>query len=393
MNRPALHPLSVWVFWTLVTPLSLMAASVAVIASINIGQLPFDNGRLWWLGAVVPLAGVICLYGVYRRRAALSRFASPSIASLLAARVSPLRQALRAGLVVSALWLLVVAILGPRWGMHMEKQQVRGVDVVVALDLSRSMLARDLSPNRLEAAKQAIRQQLTERAVFRQAHRLGLLAFAGSTSLRVPLTTDHLNFRAKLDALQFGQVPGGGTAIARAIDAAVDLFVTSPPEATKVLLLFTDGEDHEGGPVEAAQRAYQEKGVRVFPVAVGDLERLAGSEVPSQPGDVKPLLHQGQIVFSRPDVAGLKKMAEAGGGHFAALRDLPQLVNAIAGMWKSELTTEERLRHTPRYQWFLAAALLLLGLETLTLDHRSGPVQLPRRAWQQPTGSMEGTTA
>lgn len=264
----------------------------------------------------------------------------------------------------------------------MEKQKVRGIDVVVALDLSRSMLARDVAPNRLEAAKEALRRQLTERAVFRQAHRLGLLVFAGSASLRVPLTTDHLNFRARLAAQQYGQVSGGGTALARAITTAADMFHVSPSEATRVILLVTDGEDHEGEARDAARRVYQEKGIRVFPVAVGDLERVAGAEVPTSLNDPKPLLHQGQIVFSRPDVEGLKSIAEAGGGHFAALRDLPQLINAIAGMYRAELTTEERLRHKPRYQWFLAAALFLLVVESMTSEARRGPVLLPRRTWQ-----------
>lgn len=374
-------------------PITLIALGISLVALTEVGNLPFDNARWWWMGAAVPLAGMLYMYGMYRRRRALARFVTPPMAILLAARVSAGRQALRAGLLVTALLLVVAAILGPRWGVYMEKQKVRGVDVVVALDLSRSMLARDLAPTRLDAAKQAIRQQLTERAVFRQAHRLGLMVFAGSTSLRVPLTTDHLNFRAKLDALQFGQVPGGGTAIGRAIEAAADLFATSPPEATRVILLLTDGEDHEGGPVEAAAKVYQEKGIRVFTVGVGDLERSAGAEVPSGLGDGKPVLYQGQIVFSRPDVEGLKKIAEAGGGHFAALRDFPLLVNAIAGMWNSELTTEERLRHKPRYQWFLAAALLLLALEMFTADHRKGPVELPRRGWQPAAGKAAEATA
>lgn len=386
MSRTSLHPVGLWIFWTLLAPTALLGVGIGAVALTEVGNLPFDNVRWWWMGAAVPLAGLIFLYGLFRRRRSVDRFVSPQLATLLAARVSPGRQALRAGLWVMALLFIFAALLGPRWGMYMEKQKVRGVDVVVALDLSRSMLARDLAPNRLEAAKQAIRQQLTERAVFRQAHRLGLLAFAGSTSLRVPLTTDHLNFRSKLDALQYGQVPGGGTAISKAIATATDMFATSPPEATKVILLLTDGEDHEGGPADAARKAHQENGVRIFTVAVGDLEKTAGAEVPTSITDPKPVLYQGQIVFSKPDVDGLKKIAEAGGGYFAALRDFPDLVNAIAGMWKSELTTEERLRHKPRYQWFLAAALLLLAFETLMSDYRPGPVELPRRGWQQPTG-------
>lgn len=384
MTQPSLYPRATWIVWILVVPFTLLVVGIGLAATTRIGDLPFDNADLWWLGGVVPLASLLCLYGMTRRRRSMARFVSNQLTPLLATGVSPTRQALRASLLIVSMLLMVVALLGPRWGIYMEKQKVRGVDVVVAVDVSRSMLAEDLTPNRLERAKQEIRRQLTERAVFRNAHRLGLLAFAGSTSLRVPLTSDHLAFRSKLQALQYGSAPRGGTAIAEAIRAATDLFSRSPGQATKIILLFTDGEDHEGGPAEAAREAFQDHGIRVFAIGVGDPSRAVGAEVPSsKSGENKPLLFDGQIVFSKVDVEGLKQIAKAGGGQYAPLQDLPAMVNGIAGMWKAELTTEERQRHIPRYQWFLAAALLLLGLEIGIRDHQAKAADLPTRIWQQ----------
>ncbi len=386
MRPRLLYPLAVWVMWVLGVPLTLMVAGAAVVALSDAKTMVFDRPNLWWLGGVVPLAGLLTLYGFLRRRQAMFRFASESVAPLLATSVSPSRQALKAGLVAVSLVFLVAALVGPRWGMYLEKQRVFGVDVVVAVDVSRSMLAADLKPNRLERIKTELRQQLTERGAFRNAHRLGLIAFAGTTSLRLPLTTDHVAFRSKLEGLRVGMVPRGGTAIAQAIREAVDLFARSPEEATKLILLCTDGEDHEGGPVEETRVAWAEHGIRVYTIAVGDPARTAGAEVPESPGG-KPLLHDGQIVFSKLDMDGLRKIAESGGGDLAVADDLRRIVDRIAGLRSTELTTEERMRHKPQYQWFVAAALLLLAMEGLIGETRRKQGDLFRRTWQESNGS------
>jgi len=386
VTRRALYPLSTWITWVLLLPVALIVLGFIVVASTEAHTLLFDNAHLWWLGGVGLVAGLIILYGMTRRRRALERFTSADLAPLLTARISPSRQVLRAALVVTAFLMIAAAVIGPRWGMYLEKQRVRGVDIVVAVDVSRSMLADDVKPNRLERAKWDIRQQLTERAAFQHASRLALFAFAGSTSLKLPLTTDHVSFRSKLEAIRVGSAPRGGTAVAEAIRAATDLFAKSPEEATKIILLFTDGEDHEGGPVEAAKVAFEEHGIRTYPIGVGDPARTVGAQVPVREGDArKPLLYDGQIVFSKLDVSGLQRIADAGGGQFATIHDLHRLVDAIAGMRKAELTMEERIRHKPRYQWFLAVALVLFGLESVISERRSSIEKLPQRVWQQET--------
>lgn len=388
MTKRTLHPVWPWVFWTLVVPLALVAAGGAVIVATDAASLPFDSAHLWWLTASVPCAGLLYIYSLFRRRRAMSRFVSTELAGLLAPRTSPSRQAVRAGLIVTAVAALVAAILGPRWGIYLEKQKAYGVDIVVALDVSRSMLVRDVQPNRLERAKRDIRQQLVERDVFGGTSRLGLVAFAGSTSMRLPLTTDHIAFKSKLNDIRVGIVPRGGTAIGRAITEATDLFARSPEQATKLILLFTDGEDHEGGAEEAAKTAYEEQGIRTFTIGIGDPSLSAGAEVPSGEGVAgKAMLYNGQIVFSKLDVEGLRRIAGAGGGQYAPLDDLNRLVDAVAGMRKTELSTEERMRHQPRYQLFLVAALILLGAETIIVPRRGGADDAPQRVWQQETGS------
>ncbi len=384
MNPRPLYPWSTWLIWTLAVPVAAGLLGIVAVGTSRADELLFDHPHLWWLGLAVPLASIMFIYGVFRRQRALTRFASPALAPLLAERVSPVRQAVRAGMLVMAVLMITAAVIGPRWGIYLEKQTVHGVDIVVALDVSRSMLARDLSPSRLEYAKRIIRQQLIERAVFQRANRLALLAFAGSVSVKVPLTTDQLSFSNKLRGMHVGSAPRGGTAIAEALHKATDLFAKSPEQATKIILLITDGEDHAGGAVEAAEAALTEQGIQTFTVGVGDPGRTVGVQVPINPdGTAKPLLHDGQIVFSKLDVDGLRQIADAGRGRYAAVQDFHRLVNALAGMKRAELTTEERTRHKPRYQWFLAVALLLLILEPMIRERGPESEKAPQRVWQQ----------
>jgi len=388
MIRRELYSAWMWYVWVAACPLLLVLIGGLVVLTADASKLPFDNADLWWTLFAVPVAAGLFLFGFFRRRGAMSRFASIEVASLLAARSLPGRKAIRAGLIVMAVVFLIAAMLGPRWGLVLEKQRVYGVDIAVALDVSRSMLANDVPPNRFDRAKREIIQQLTERAVFQGSGRLALMAFAGSASLRMPLTTDHLAFRNKLEELQVGSVPHGGTAIGRAITESVDLFARSPEGATKVLLLVTDGEDHEGKPIEAARAALESHDVHVFTIGVGDPTLTAGAQVPAGEGNAaaKPLLHDGQIVFSKVDVASLRAVAEAGNGRYAPLENLNLVVDHVAGMSRTELGLEERMRHQPRYQWFLTAALAFLVLEILLSDSRRTGSATPdewRRGWQQ----------
>ncbi len=377
------YPLSLWVFWTGVVPGALAVGAVLIVASIDRSVLVFDRPDLWWLGTFGALAALLAIYAAIRRRRAIAVFASGELVPLLVLRVSAGRQAFRAGLFVIAIGLLSAAIIGPRWDKYLEKQKVYGRDIVVALDVSRSMLATDVLPYRLANAQREIRQQLTERGAFAQSNRLALMAFAGTTSLRLPLTTDTLAFQQKLDELHVGSVPKGGTAIAEAIRSGVELFARSPEQAEKVILLFTDGEDHEGGPVEAAKAAWESHGIRVFTFGVGDDTSTAGAEVPETLGESKPMLHDGQIVFSKLDADGLREIASAGHGGYFAIGQMFRAVNMIASMKRSELSTEERMRHKPRYQWFLAAAIALLCLETLVREARSVRDDRVLRTWQR----------
>lgn len=383
MKLRRVYPGIPWIIWALAVPMTLVVLAVVAFAMTDAGTVPLDNPHLWWLLSLVPLAGVVFLVGIALKRRTLQSLTSPNLAGLLTERLQPARQAGRAALLVSAIALVAMAIIGPRWGMYVEKMRIHGVDIVVAIDVSRSMLANDLEPTRLERAKREIRQQLVERPVFQGRHRLALMAFAGNTSIKVPLTTDLSAFRTKLEAIGVGSAPKGGTAVGNAVRNAIDLFARSPQEASKILLVVTDGEDHEGDAVSAAREAFEEHNIRVYGIGVGDPSRSAGVQIPAadSPG-AKPMLYNGQIVFSKVNVDGLRMIAAAGGGQYAPIEDLHALVTAIAGMKSTELTTEERMRHKPQYQWFLVAALICLGLEATIRERSPGVSGVPARLWQ-----------
>lgn len=379
-----LYPIYSWLGAAVAFPTVLAVAGLVVVLSVDRAALGFDGAAYWWSGAAALLAGVLIVVGSVRSGRAVDRFAGTDLAPLLCRRLRPMRKVARGGLLVCALLFLAAAILGPRWGTYLEKQKVRGVDMVVALDVSRSMLARDIEPNRLQRAKRELSQQLTERGAFHGQNRLGLIAFAGATSLRLPLTTDHAAFRTKLEQLRIGSVPRGGTAIAKAIDAATDLFSISPPDATKIILLVTDGEDHEENPVEAARNAYKEHGIHVYTVAAGDPNSTIGAQVPmnENPG-APPLLYDGQIVFSKVSDEALKAIAVAGQGEYVPLESFSRLVAKMASLEGKELGTEERLRLRPQYQWFAAMSLLLLFWESALSEVAPRRDDEPVRAWQQ----------
>lgn len=383
MKKASPYPNSIWLPWIVGVPFALILVGFVLVV-LNADELEFDKAQWWWLVGVGPLAWLIVWWGVTRRRQALTNFTSQQLAPLLTQGLTASRQAFRSALMICAMLLIAAAIIGPRWGIYLEKQKVYGIDIVVALDVSRSMLAQDVKPNRLELAKQIIRQQLTERTVFGHTNRTALITFAGSTSLKVPLTTDHLTFRNRLRTIQVGSAPRGGTALAKAIEAATDLFAKSPEQATKIILLLTDGEDHEGDPIQAAQQAYKEFGIRTFAIGVGDPSLPAGAQIPVvEGGRVKPLVYEGQIVFTKLDIPGLQSIGRAGEGRYAPIRDLPRLVDAIAGRYRTELSTEQRTLHKPRYQWLLAAALIMLMIESLIRERGFSKDAHPQRVWQQ----------
>jgi Ca-activated chloride channel family protein len=330
---------------------------------------------------IVPLLVAFLVWARRRRRAALETFAASALLPALVPDLDPRRRSRRAALLTGAVLLLVVAIGGPMWGFRWEEVHREGIDLIVAIDTSRSMLATDVKPSRMARAKLAVRDLLLEL----HGDRIGLVAFAGRAFTQCPLTLDYGAAAQSLDAVDVGIIPKGGTALAEAIDTALAAFEGREGKH-QAIILITDGEDHEGKVKEATERA-TERGVKIFTVGLGTTE---GELIPSESGGfVKD--RSGQVVKSRLDEDTLKQIAVDTGGvylHAAsanlALGDLYR--DYIASLEKREVASTLERRYDQRYQWPLALALLALAVEPLVGDRRRAPFRWYRWRRARPAG-------
>ncbi len=332
---------------------------------------------LLWCLVLVPAAAAFLIDALRRRRRALERFAEARLLPTIVPGFDPRRQRWRAALIVLALACLAVALAGPKWGFHWEEVHREGVDIVIALDTSRSMLAEDVKPNRLERAKLAIEDLVKQL----RGDRVGLVAFAGTAFVQCPLTLDHLAFLESLRAVKVGIIPKGGTALAEAISVAIEAFEGHQGKH-QALILITDGEDHEGRVEDAAKQA-SERGIKIFTVGIGtpDGELIPVTEH-GQQSFVKD--RRGQVVKSRLDDATLQQIATTTGGVYVHAAGptlgLDTVYNDYIGkMDKRELQSSMERRFEDRYQIPLLLALLLLALEPLLGDRRPA-VRLRRAA-------------
>jgi Ca-activated chloride channel family protein len=316
---------------------------------------------LWWL-----LPGVIGLLAYARRRrlAAAMVFSDPGSHGRLFPPMATVRSSLKAAALVAALALLITGLARPRWGVYFERVQARGVDLFVLLDVSRSMLADDVAPNRLEHAKSDIRdllQQLT-------GDRVGLIVFAGAAVVKVPLTTDQGFFLTALDEVDPSSAPRGGSLIGDAIRKALES-LDSRVDRDQVLVLITDGEDHDSFPAEAAKQAAQ-RGVKIITVGLGDTEQGHRIPVRDEQGRLAFLKQDGQEVLSKMDEKLLKEIALATDGAYIPARTRAYDLGAIyqdrlAKLTRGEISSDKRKRYGERYQIFLIAGFGLLLFESL----------------------------
>lgn len=316
----------------------------------------------------IPLLAWLLYYAFRQKRRAARRFFDETMIDRLMPRLDDFRSITRVAMLLIGMALLVVALAGPRFGVYFEEVSRRGADIFVLLDVSRSMMAEDVTPNRLQRAKSDIKD-LLQRVT---GDRIGLIAFAGKPVVRVPLTTDHRFYTEILDSLDTNSAPLGGTAIGDAIRKALD---SMPPEADRdqAIILITDGEDQDSMPLEAAAAAAQRK-VKVLTVALGD--GIEGARIPIRDtsGNLTYLKHDGEEVWSKVDETTLRQIAQTTGGVFVpggGVLDLGQVyVDHLGNLRGGEYQTEQRERYRQQYQVFLAVAVSLLLLWLFVAEYR-----------------------
>ncbi len=330
--------------------------------------------------ALVPLLIAFLWWAWRKRQQLITQFIPSRLLAGLMAGVSLPRRKIRLSLIVLAVTLSLVALARPQWGFDWEEVKQRGLDIVVAIDTSRSMLADDVKPDRLTKAKYAA-LDLMQQA---KSDRLGLVAFAGTAFLQCPLTVDDEAFRQSINTLDVNIIPQGGTALTAAIETALAAF-KDEADNYKVLVLFTDGEDHDSAALEAAKKAAKE-GLRIFTIGIGtaDGELL---RIRDEKGNLDYLKDdQGNVVKSRLNETLLQQIAGATeGGFYLPLRGAKTIdtlyERGLAPLPKSDLTTKHVRRYHEQYRWALMVAIVLLLAELLLPERtriKQAEVQSPK---------------
>ncbi len=327
---------------------------------------------LHWLWLVPLLAG-LAAFRFHQKDRALRTFAEAALLDRIHPSASRPREWGKVLMVLAAVCLIVTALARPAWNPRPEKVETRGRDIVFVLDVSRSMMAEDLKPNRLERAKLAMRD-LVEQL---EGDRVALVAFAGTAVAKCPLTQDYGFFRLMLDDTGPDSVSRGGTLIGDALRKTLDEVYGDPLKRYKDIVLITDGEDQDSFPVEAA-REVGERGIRLIAIGLGDEKEGQRIPITGEKGERTFLRHGGQEVWTRLDADTLRKMVDVTpGGRYlnvatgafdlgAIYRDL------LADQEKRALESLKVTRYEEKFQIFLGAALLLLLLEMVVGEARAG---------------------
>lgn len=330
--------------------------------------MKFSDPYMFYLVWAVFFLGGVMVYGSRKRGKILSRFAQKKELESIIPGYSLKRKYVKKILLILSLVFIVIALAGPLVGFRWEKIQQKGVDIMICLDCSRSMLAEDIKPDRLERAKHEIIDLLR----MMKSDRAGLVAFAGDAVLECPLTMDYGAFHIFLNALSPDYLPVGGTDISGAIETALNGFEKNA-NSDKAIILITDGGSTSGDPSAAAEKAAKQ-GVKIFCIGVGSLD---GAPVPDKNGGfIKD--KNGRIVMSKVDDTGLKKIAAIANGRYvrsvAGNMDLDIIYthDISKNMKKKTLRSTRRKIWENRFQWFLFPGLVLL-LAELFIDERKKP--------------------
>lgn len=326
----------------------------------------FANPEFLYLLIAVPILIAIYFLAIYMRNNSLRKFGDYTILKELMPEVSSKRPLFKALILCLVFISLVIAIARPQLGSKLKEVKRRGVELVIALDVSNSMLARDISPNRLERAKQAITRMVDKMS----DDRIGLIVFAGDAYVQLPVTSDYVSAKMFLSSINPGMVPTQGTSIGKAIDLAVNSF-TEKSEKSRTLVIITDGENHEDDVIAAAKRA-AENGIVVHTIGIGNPN---GSPIPINTNGAFLTDVDGKIVMSKLDENTLMSIATATGGMYTLANNsnfgLNEVLAQIRKMDKQEFSSKVYSEYEEKFLYFLWFALFLLFIEYFILERKN----------------------
>jgi Ca-activated chloride channel family protein len=332
------------------------------------------NDKALWLLFNVPVILIPAYLWCFRQKSrALKILAGTEMLKKINTSVSFKRQVLKAFLLITAFVSIVIALTEPKWNPRAEKIKQQGRDVCILLDTSRSMLAEDIKPSRLERSKIAVRDLLEKL----HGDRVAIVTFAGNSTIKCPLTQDYAFVRMVLADISTESTSRGGTMIGDAIRKAADEVFDKQSREFKDIILITDGEEHEGNESFSEQAAAKaaEDGIRIIAIGLGDDQQGARIPITGPNGEKTFLKYNGEEVWSRLDSDLLMKIVYAtDGGKYLSVNpgetmDLGKIyTDVIASAQKRELESATMIRYDERFQIFLALGLILLIFETLTSE-------------------------
>jgi len=327
-------------------------------------MLQFAQPQFLLLILVIPVLFV--LYALMRRsrKKRILRFGNAEIVNNLIPRASRSRGWIKLSIYSLALFFFVLGLARPQLGAKIKEVETQGVEILIALDVSNSMLAEDYTPNRLERAKLAI-SRLVDKM---KEDRIGLIVFAGQAFVQLPITADYVSAKIFLNNINTGSVPVQGTALGDAINTAVKSF-SQESKNSRAIILITDGENHEDNPVEAASTA-SGQGIQVYTLGIGSTE---GKPIPLPDGDMLKD-KDGNMVVSKLDEKTLADVAKAGDGVYVKAGNsdfgLDALVERIHNMDKQSYKSVVFEDFDEQYMYFFAIALVLFLLEFIIVDRK-----------------------
>ena len=323
----------------------------------------FAQYRYLLLLLLVPLIPLLYALVMRLRTRNIRKFGDVELVKELMPSYSKAKGWLRILLFTLAFALFVIGLARPQIGAKLQEHQAKGAEIMICLDVSNSMLAEDYSPNRLDRAKLAI-SKIVDRL---QGDRIGLIVFAGSSFVQLPITTDYVSAKMFLSSVNTESVPVQGTAIGDAVLTAAKSF-SAQSEKSRAIIVITDGENHEDDPISAAEQV-AEMGIKLYTIGVGSAE---GQPIPKDGSLMKD--KDGNIVVTRLDEATLQSMANAGKGAYVRAGNeefgLNPIIDDINKMEDEEFNSVVFEEYDEQYMYFFAAALLLLVIEMLIGERR-----------------------
>ncbi len=332
-------------------------------------MLRFENIEFLYGLLLIPV--FIFVYWMMKRwkTKAMKSLGDLPIISRLISGLSRSRPVLKFIILMLAYVFLIIGIANPQIGSKLKEAKRKGIDLVIALDVSNSMLAEDITPNRLERAKQAVSKLISRL----EGDRVGMIIFAGNAYLQLPITTDYAAAKMFLSTISTKTVPAQGTAIGKAIETAVNAFDDN--DHSKAIVIITDGENHEDDAIEQARLA-SEKGIKVYTLGMGLAE---GAPIPiynkfgNQEGFKKD--NQNQTVITKLNETMLQQIASAGNGIYVRANNtkagLDKIFDKINEMEETEFEAQIYSDYEDRFQYLIGAAVLLLILETIIVERKS----------------------